>query len=66
VHDQPPQPIVLGRHLSHLGVQPGKEMGVLLKSLFELQLEGSFADLEGGLEAARKILSEQQSTELSS
>ena len=45
----PPKPILLGRHLIKRGVQPGVQMGQLLQSAFEAQLDGQFADLEGAL-----------------
>lgn len=41
-----PKPILQGRHLIALGMNPGKEMGVLLAAAFEAQLEGGFSDLE--------------------
>ena len=53
--DSIPKPIVLGRHLMPMGIQPGPEMGKLLHSCFEAQLEGEFTDLEGGLAFARKL-----------
>jgi len=40
-----PQPILMGRHLLELGMKPGREMGVVLDSAFEAQLEGKFFDL---------------------
>lgn len=42
-----PKPILLGRHLMHLGMKPGREMGKVTAAAFEAQLEGAFADLEG-------------------
>ena len=44
-----PQPILMGRHLLELGMQPGRELGVLLAAAFEAQLEGKFFDLPQGL-----------------
>jgi len=35
--------------LLDLGIQPGPEMGIILKQAFEAQLDGEFADPEGGL-----------------
>ncbi len=45
-----PAPILQGRHLIERGMKPGPEMGALLKSAFEAQLDGEFADLAGGVE----------------
>lgn len=45
-----PKPILLGRHLMHLGMKPGRDMGRVTAAAFEAQLEGAFADLEGAHE----------------
>lgn len=47
IADSKPTPILLGRHLLHLGVKPGPEMGKILAAAFEAQLEGLFSDLAG-------------------
>jgi tRNA nucleotidyltransferase (CCA-adding enzyme) len=49
-----PEPLVLGRHLMAVGAKPGKELGVALKKLFELQLDGSFDTVEAGVELFQK------------
>ena len=56
VDRQVPQPIIMGRHLLSLGVQPGPEMGHLLDECYEAQLEGVFATLEDGLNYAQREL----------
>ena len=50
VQDQAPKPIMLGRHLIELGLQPGPQMGIILKDAFEAQLDGEFGDVETGME----------------
>ena len=52
---QAPRPIVLGRHLIALGLEPGRHFGPLLESCFEAQLDGAFDDLEGGLQVAAAL-----------
>lgn len=47
------EPLVMGRHLLELGWTAGPEMGDELKRLFQMQLDGEFSDLEGGLKYAR-------------
>ncbi|MDR1493210.1 MAG: HD domain-containing protein [Planctomycetaceae bacterium] len=42
VFDAPPQPLLLGRDLIELGVEPGPEMGEILRETFEAQLDGEF------------------------
>lgn len=45
VHSSAPKPILLGRHLVELGMQPSREFGVILEAAFDAQLEGKFLDL---------------------
>jgi tRNA nucleotidyltransferase (CCA-adding enzyme) len=56
VEHRPPPPLVLGRHLIALGVEPGPAMGVLLKQIYERQLDGDFASTEEGMALARELL----------
>lgn len=57
VEDQAPAPILMGRHLLELGVQPGPDMGRLLDECYEAQLDGEFATVEEGLVYARSKVS---------
>lgn len=57
VDRQVPLPLVMGRHLLELGVQPGPDMGRLLDDCFEAQLDGEFLTLEEGLVYAKRKLS---------
>jgi tRNA nucleotidyltransferase (CCA-adding enzyme) len=53
-----PPPLVMGRHLLELGVQPGPDMGRLLDECYEAQLDGLFLTLDDGLTYANnKLLS---------
>jgi len=45
VQNSAPQPILLGRHLLEIGMQPGPDMGAILKKGYEAQLEGKFFNL---------------------
>ncbi len=49
VDRQTPPPIIMGRHLLELGIQPGPDMGRLLNDCHEAQLDGEFGTLEDGL-----------------
>ena len=40
--DVPPRPMLQGRDLIALGMEPGREMGEILKIAFEAQLDGEF------------------------
>jgi tRNA nucleotidyltransferase (CCA-adding enzyme) len=48
--------LVMGRDLIALGVEPGPNMGRLLKDLYEAQLNGDFSTPEEGIEAAKGLL----------
>jgi tRNA nucleotidyltransferase (CCA-adding enzyme) len=56
VEAQAPAPLVMGRHLLELGVQPGPDMGWLLDECYEAQLDGLFTTLDEGLVFARTKL----------
>jgi tRNA nucleotidyltransferase (CCA-adding enzyme) len=52
----PPAPILLGRHVLALGLEPGPEVGRIAKAVYELQLDGEVTDLDSALAAARRLL----------
>jgi tRNA nucleotidyltransferase (CCA-adding enzyme) len=52
VEHAPPAPLLLGRHLLEAGVEPGPQMGRLLRGVYELQLDGEVTTLEEALGAA--------------
>jgi tRNA nucleotidyltransferase (CCA-adding enzyme) len=58
VEHKPPPPILMGRHLLDVGVEPGPRMGEILKAVYERQLDGAVTDLESALEEARSVLEE--------
>jgi tRNA nucleotidyltransferase (CCA-adding enzyme) len=60
VEHKPPDPVVKGRHLLELGVDPGPRMGEILRALYEQQLDGRVTTLEEGLQQAREILGEEK------
>jgi tRNA nucleotidyltransferase (CCA-adding enzyme) len=53
---QAPQPLVMGRHLIQLGMEPGPALGSVLEECFNRQIDGEFSTLANGLECARSIL----------
>ncbi len=56
VASQPPAPILLGRHLLELGLEPGPRIGEITKAVYEMQLDGRVVTLEEARAAARSIL----------
>ena len=57
VEQRPPDPILLGRHLLELGVEPGPAMGEITRAVYEMQLDGRVRNLEDAIAAARGIIS---------
>ncbi|MEI6614166.1 MAG: hypothetical protein WCL37_04655, partial [Chrysiogenales bacterium] len=53
------QPLIQGRDLIALGVVPGRQMGIQLKKLYDLQLDGVFHTRARGL----KIFKDSQEKE---
>jgi tRNA nucleotidyltransferase (CCA-adding enzyme) len=45
VRQKPPDPILMGRHLIELGLEPGQSFGAILHRAYDAQLEGAFFDL---------------------
>jgi len=52
------QPLIMGRDLKKMGVEPGPPMGIL-KKLYQLQLDDEFRTKKQGLETAKKIIRNQ-------
>jgi tRNA nucleotidyltransferase (CCA-adding enzyme) len=57
VVSQAPAPILLGRHLLELGLQPGPRIGEITKAVYEMQLDGRVRDLDEAKEAATEMMS---------
>lgn len=56
VERQPPVPILLGRHLLEMGLEPGPRVGEITKAVYEMQLDGRVQTVEEAKEAAREFL----------
>jgi len=52
VQHSPPSPLLLGRHLIEAGIQPGPQMGEMLRLAYEKQLDGEVTTVEQALAAA--------------
>jgi tRNA nucleotidyltransferase (CCA-adding enzyme) len=48
--------LLLGRHLLALGLSPGPRVGEILRQVYEKQLDGEIASVEGGIDEARRLL----------
>ena len=51
-----PKPLVMGRHLIHLGLTPGAHFGPILDACFNAQIEGEFDTLEAGIVYAKRYI----------
>ena len=56
VEHGPPKPLLLGRHLLALGLTPGPRVGVILKQVYERQLDGQITTVDEAQALAREIL----------
>ena len=59
VEHQPPAPLLLGRHVLELGLQPGPQVGEILRQVYEKQLDGEIKTVEEAIEAATRILNSE-------
>ena len=57
VETEAPKPILLGRHLIELGLEPSPKFGEITKAVYELQLDGKVTNLEEAISEAKKIMS---------
>lgn len=53
VEQQPPDPILLGRHLLELGLKPGPQVGEITRAVYEMQLDGRVRTLEDAIAEAK-------------
>jgi tRNA nucleotidyltransferase (CCA-adding enzyme) len=59
VEHQPPPPLLLGRHVLELGLNPGPQVGELLRQVYEKQLDGEINTVAEAVEAATRILNRE-------
>jgi tRNA nucleotidyltransferase (CCA-adding enzyme) len=58
VEHKPPPPILSGRHLLAIGFEPGRQMGRILKAVYDRQLDGEITSLPEALDLARQLQAE--------
>jgi len=56
VEQRPPDPLLLGRHLLELGIEPGPRMGEITRAVYEMQLDGRVRSLDDAIEEAKKLI----------
>ena len=56
VEQRPPEPLLLGRHLLALGVEPGPKVGEIARVVYEMQLDGRVRTVEEAIAEAEKLV----------
>ena len=57
-----PEPLLMGRHLLELGLEPGPRIGEITKAVYEMQLDGRVVNLEEAKRAVERLLSTDQTS----
>lgn len=57
-----PDPILLGRHLLELGMEPGPRMGDVTRAVYEMQLDGRVKTLDEAREEAKRLIGSEETT----
>ena len=56
VQQRPPEPLLLGRHLLELGIEPGPEIGEITRAVYEMQLDGRVRTLDDAIAEAKELI----------
>ena len=56
VEQKAPAPILMGRHLLNMGLQPSPLVGEITRAVYEMQLDGRVRNLEEAKAAAESII----------
>lgn len=56
IEKEAPKPILMGRHLIELGLQPSAQFKTILDAVYEKQLDGKITNLDNALTEARKLI----------
>ena len=59
VDSGPPQPLLLGRHLLEMGLEPGIRIGEITAAIYEMQLDGRVRSVDEAKQAAKVLLGKQ-------
>jgi tRNA nucleotidyltransferase (CCA-adding enzyme) len=60
VEKKAPEPILMGRHLIELGLEPGPKFKSILDAVYEFQLDGKISDIETAIAEGKRLAGEQQ------
>ncbi|MBK6723489.1 MAG: HD domain-containing protein [Acidobacteria bacterium] len=56
IEKKAPAPILMGRHLIELGMNPSPGFKLILDAVYEMQLDGAVTDLAGAVEHAKRLM----------
>ncbi len=56
VEHEPPKPLLLGRHVLALGLQPGPRVGEIVRAVYERQLDGSIQTVDEAIALATTMV----------
>jgi tRNA nucleotidyltransferase (CCA-adding enzyme) len=56
IEQKPPSPILMGRHLIDLGLEPSPKFKQILDAVYEMQLDGKITNLDEGIKEARRLI----------
>jgi tRNA nucleotidyltransferase (CCA-adding enzyme) len=60
VEKKAPEPLLMGRHLIEMGLEPGPRMGEITRAVYEMQLDGRVSSLDEAREVAKRILNDEK------
>lgn len=60
LEEKPPAPLLLGRHILEMGLNPGPRVGEVTRLVYEMQLDGRVRSLEEAYLAAQDIIQQQE------
>ncbi len=63
IEERAPAPLFMGRHALELGLRPGPRVGKITRAVYEMQLDGNVVTLDDAIEAARKIIENENGGE---
>src|SRR5690349_21097525 len=56
VEHRPPDPLLRGRHLLDLGIEPGPRIGEITRAVYEMQLDGRVRTIDEAIAEAKKLI----------
>jgi tRNA nucleotidyltransferase (CCA-adding enzyme) len=60
VAEEPPAPLLMGRHLLEMGLEPGLRIGEITRAVYEMQLDGRVQTLDEARAAAANMIDDGQ------